>query len=108
MVEAGPDRTLRYPQGGGDLGLAEAGDPEQRQHEAMFEGQPGHRSHDRITFEVSARGVAVRARHLALQLVASGLSAAGYGTVATIMGLENILDLTEGWRATFSQWPGLA
>ena len=40
-------------------------------------------------------------QRLALQLVASGLSAAGYGTVATIMGLENILDLTEGWRATF-------
>jgi hypothetical protein len=40
-------------------------------------------------------------QRLAMQLVASGLSQAGYVTVATIMGLENVLDLAEGWRATF-------
>src|SRR5262245_30216002 len=34
-------------------------------------------------------------QRLALQLVASGLSVAGYVTVATIMGLENILDQEE-------------
>ena len=40
-------------------------------------------------------------QRLALQLVATGLSRAGYVTVATIMGLENVLDEAEGWRATF-------
>ena len=33
----------------------------------------------------------------ALQFVASGLSTAGYVTVSTIMGLENVLDQVEGW-----------
>ena len=33
----------------------------------------------------------------AMALVASGLSAAAYGTVATVMGLENLLDRTEGF-----------
>jgi hypothetical protein len=32
-----------------------------------------------------------------MKLVASGLSEAGYGTVATVMGLENVLDRTEGF-----------
>jgi hypothetical protein len=40
-------------------------------------------------------------QRLALRLVASGLSEPGYVTVSTIMGLENILDRTEGWSA---QW----
>jgi hypothetical protein len=40
-------------------------------------------------------------QRLALQLVASGLSHAGYVTVATIMGLENVLDEAEDWRAMF-------
>jgi len=35
---------------------------------------------------------------LAMQLLASAMSAAGYATVATIIGLENILDRTEGFR----------
>ena len=34
---------------------------------------------------------------LAMQLVASGLSAAGYVTVCTVMGLENVLDAREGF-----------
>jgi Protein of unknown function (DUF3500) len=38
-------------------------------------------------------------QRLAHQLVASGLSRAGYVTVATIIGLENILDHAEGWVA---------
>ncbi|ANY09692.1 hypothetical protein AFB00_01055 [Pseudonocardia sp. HH130630-07] len=33
----------------------------------------------------------------AMQLVSTGLSAAGYATVATIMGLENVLDRAQGW-----------
>jgi hypothetical protein len=42
-------------------------------------------------------------QRLAHQLVASGLSVPGYVTVAAIMGLENILDLTEGWVATWGR-----
>ena len=34
-----------------------------------------------------------------MRLVASGLSTAGYVTVATIMGLENVLDHVEGFVA---------
>jgi Protein of unknown function (DUF3500) len=37
------------------------------------------------------------------QLVATGLSRAGYVTAAAIMGLENILDHTEGWTASFAR-----
>ncbi len=40
-------------------------------------------------------------QRLALRLVATGLSEAGYVTVATIMGLENVLDRLEDWSA---QW----
>src|ERR687889_806466 len=36
----------------------------------------------------------------AMRLVGSGLSTAGYVTVATIMGLENVLDRVEGWVRT--------
>jgi Protein of unknown function (DUF3500) len=36
-------------------------------------------------------------RSLAMQLVASGLSSAGYVTVCTVMGLENVLDRIEGF-----------
>jgi hypothetical protein len=36
-------------------------------------------------------------RSLAMQLVASGLSTAGYVTVCTVMGLENVLDRVEGF-----------
>ena len=35
----------------------------------------------------------------ALQLVAAGLSPAGFTTATTIMGIENTLDLFEGWRS---------
>src|SRR5262249_52987039 len=37
----------------------------------------------------------------AMRLLATGLSRAGYVTAATIMGLENVLDDLEGWRASF-------
>ena len=40
------------------------------------------------------------------RLLATGLSAAGYVTVATIMGLENVLDHTEGWRSGFGRERG--
>lgn len=40
------------------------------------------------------------------QLVATGLSHAGYVTVAAIMGLENVLDHLEGWSADFDRERG--
>ncbi|NMI01619.1 DUF3500 domain-containing protein [Pseudonocardia sp. K10HN5] len=43
---------------------------------------------------------------LAMQLVASGLSTAGYNTVATVMGLENILDHVEGWSVDWGRERG--
>ena len=39
----------------------------------------------------------------AMRLVASGLSTAGYNTVALTMGLENVLDHTEGFTASFDR-----
>jgi hypothetical protein len=42
----------------------------------------------------------------ALQLVATGLSTAGYVTVATIIGLENVLDHAEGWSADWGRERG--
>jgi hypothetical protein len=42
----------------------------------------------------------------AMRLLATGLSAAGYVTVSTIMGLENVLDAIEGWTAMFDRQRG--
>jgi uncharacterized protein DUF3500 len=42
----------------------------------------------------------------AMRLVSTGLSAAGYVTVATTMGLENILDHAEGFVARFDRERG--
>lgn len=43
---------------------------------------------------------------LAHQLVATGLSAAGYVTVATVIGLENTLDHVEGWSVDWGRERG--
>ena len=40
------------------------------------------------------------------QLVATGLSTAGYVTVATILGLDNVLDRTEGWTVDWGRERG--
>jgi hypothetical protein len=42
----------------------------------------------------------------AMRLAASGLSTAGYVTVATIIGLENVLDQTEGFVTRFDRERG--
>jgi hypothetical protein len=42
----------------------------------------------------------------AMRLIATGLSAAGYVTVATVMGLENVLDHTEGFVTRFDRERG--
>ncbi len=43
---------------------------------------------------------------LAHRLLASGLSSAAYNTAVTIMGIENVLDRQEGWRADFGRKRG--
>src|SRR5512132_3151097 len=41
-----------------------------------------------------------------MRLIATGLSPAAYVTVATIMGLENVLDYVEGFKASFGRERG--
>ncbi|WP_214367623.1 DUF3500 domain-containing protein [Pseudonocardia sp. H11422] len=43
---------------------------------------------------------------LVMQLVATGLSTAGYNTVTTVMGLENVLDHVEGWTVDWGRERG--
>jgi Protein of unknown function (DUF3500) len=45
-------------------------------------------------------------QQLAMRLVATGLSTAGFVTVATVMGLENVLDRVEGFAARFDRERG--
>lgn len=45
-------------------------------------------------------------QRLAHQLVATGLSATGYVTVAIIIGLENVLDFVEGWSVDWHRERG--
>jgi Protein of unknown function (DUF3500) len=42
----------------------------------------------------------------AMRLISTGLSPAGYVTVAMIMGLENVLDYVEGFKASFDRERG--
>ncbi len=42
----------------------------------------------------------------AMQLIASGLSTAGYVTVSTVMGWENVLDLVEGFSSYWARERG--
>ncbi|GAC1544043.1 MAG: DUF3500 domain-containing protein [Acidimicrobiales bacterium] len=45
-------------------------------------------------------------QRLVLKLVASGLSRAGFVTVSTVMGLDNVLDELEGWFAAWGRERG--
>ncbi len=45
-------------------------------------------------------------QRLAHQLVSAGLSTAGYVTVATIVGLDNVLDMVEGWSVNWGRERG--
>jgi hypothetical protein len=42
----------------------------------------------------------------AMRLLRSGLSEAAYNTATTVIGLENVLDAVERWRATFGRQRG--
>ena len=43
---------------------------------------------------------------MAMRLLSTGLSRAGYVSATTIMGLENVLDLTENWRVDWGRERG--
>ena len=45
-------------------------------------------------------------QQLTMRLLATGLSRAGYVTASTIIGLENVLDELEAWRASYGQERG--
>lgn len=45
-------------------------------------------------------------QQLAMRLVATGLSRAGFVTVSTILGLENVLDQLEGWQVDWGRERG--
>ncbi|MEU1387233.1 MULTISPECIES: DUF3500 domain-containing protein [unclassified Nonomuraea] len=47
-----------------------------------------------------------RQQSLAMQLVATGLSTEGFAIVATVMGMENILDQVEGWGSALGRRRG--
>ncbi|WP_063020515.1 DUF3500 domain-containing protein [Nocardia niwae] len=55
---------------------------------------------------LALRDQTARQQGLAMRLVASGLSEAGYATVATVMGLENVLDQVEGWHVRWGRQRG--
>ncbi|CAM5657803.1 DUF3500 domain-containing protein [Streptomyces griseorubiginosus] len=55
---------------------------------------------------LAVRDQSARQQSLAMQLVATGLSTAGYATVATVMGLENVLDQLEGWTVHWGRQRG--
>lgn len=55
---------------------------------------------------LAVREMSARQHGLALQVLASGLSTAGYNTATTVMGLENVLDHVEGWGVTWGRERG--
>jgi hypothetical protein len=55
---------------------------------------------------LSLRDMRPAQQQLAMQVVATGLSRAGYVTVTTIMGLENVLDQVEGWQVDWGRERG--
>jgi hypothetical protein len=55
---------------------------------------------------LAVRDQSARQQSLAMQVVASGLSPAGFATVATVMGLENVLDQVEGWGVHWGRQRG--
>ena len=82
-------------------------DPDQRRL-ALWPGSPGTSEGDAERHRwfytptdhggLTLRGMTGPQQRLALALLSTGVSRAGYVTVATIMGLENVLDLHEGFR----------
>ncbi|WP_232838146.1 DUF3500 domain-containing protein [Streptomyces geranii] len=55
---------------------------------------------------LAVRDQSAHQQGLAMRLVATGLSEAGFATVATVMGLENVLDQVEGWRTGWGRERG--
>lgn len=82
----------------------------QQRARATF-GPPGTSEHERLLWFYTPTdhgGLPLvdqrPAQHrLAMQILAAGLSEAGYVTLVTVMGMENVLDRLEGWSMTFER-----
>ncbi|MEU9449904.1 DUF3500 domain-containing protein [Streptomyces sp. NPDC048277] len=55
---------------------------------------------------LAVRDQTPRQQSLAMRLVATGLSPGAFATVATVMGLENVLDQLEGWHRNWGRQRG--
>jgi hypothetical protein len=91
-----------------DAGRAFLESLDQQQHELATFPFPSNERHRWFYVPEDHGGLPIsmmkpKQQRLALRLVATGLSQAGYVTVSTIMGLENVLDELEGWTRTFNR-----
>lgn len=106
-VPADSNRAIASRMAGAAGDLLDALDPARRQR-ALFPF-PADRERQQWFYTPTDHGglplseMTSPQHRLVHRLVASGLSTAGYVTVAAIMGLENVLDLTEGWTASFER-----
>ena len=93
----------------GDAALALLHSLDDRQHPVAVWPFDDHLERTRWFYTPTDHGgLAISAMDAAQQrlthrLVATGLSHAGYVTVATIMGLENVLDQLEGWSTSWDR-----
>ena len=92
-----------------DAALALLDSLDDRQHHvAMWPFDDHHERTQWFYTPTDHGGLAISAMDAAQQrlthrLVATGLSQAGYVTVATVMGLENVLDQLEGWSTSWDR-----
>ena len=91
--------TLDSPQRKGATGAVPGDDADDAERRRWFYTPTDHGG---LTFH-EQRPPQQRA---AMRLVASGLSTPAYVTVATVMGLENVLDEVEGFRVLFDRQRG--
>jgi hypothetical protein len=80
-------------------GAVPADDPEDNERRRWFYTPTDHGG-------VSVHQQRPAQQRAAMRLVSTGLSPAAYVTVATIMGLENVLDYIEGFKASFGRERG--
>jgi hypothetical protein len=91
--------TLDAKQRRNGQGAVPADDPEDNERRRWFYTPTDHGG-------VSVHQQRPAQQRAAMRLVSTGLSPAAYVTVATIMGLENVLDYIEGFKASFGRERG--
>jgi hypothetical protein len=91
--------TLDAKQRRNGQGAIPADDPEDNERRRWFYTPTDHGG-------VSVHQQRPAQQRAAMRLVSTGLSPAAYVTVATIMGLENVLDYIEGFKASFGRERG--